>query len=63
MKVVKITGVILILWGILTFVPEIGEQFSIPGMRNMVPTAEAIIGRPLTPVSYAGVARRTVRRW
>jgi hypothetical protein len=22
----------------------------------------AIIGRPLTPVSYAGVARRTVRR-
>lgn len=24
--------------------------------------AEAIIGRPLTPLSYAGVARRTVRR-
>ena len=24
--------------------------------------AYAIIGRPLTPVSYAGVARRTVRR-
>ena len=24
--------------------------------------AEAVIGRPLTPVSYAGVARRTVRR-
>jgi hypothetical protein len=24
--------------------------------------ADAIIGRPLTPVSYAGVARRTVRR-
>lgn len=24
--------------------------------------AEAIIGRPLTPVSYAGVARRTTRR-
>lgn len=24
--------------------------------------AEAIVGRPLTPVSYAGVARRTVRR-
>jgi hypothetical protein len=26
-------------------------------------TAEAIIGRPLTPMSYAGVARRTARRW
>ncbi len=25
-------------------------------------TAQAIIGRPLTPMSYAGVARRTVRR-
>jgi hypothetical protein len=25
-------------------------------------TAEGIIGRPLTPMSYAGVARRTTRR-
>lgn len=24
--------------------------------------AQAIIGRPLTPLSYAGVARRTIRR-
>lgn len=24
--------------------------------------AQAIIGRPLTPMSYAGVARRTTRR-
>jgi hypothetical protein len=27
-----------------------------------VAPAEAIVGRPLTPVSYAGVARRTTRR-
>ncbi len=27
-----------------------------------VSTAQAIIGRPLTPLSYAGVARRTTRR-
>jgi hypothetical protein len=27
-----------------------------------VSDAEAIIGRPLTPFSYAGVARRTTRR-
>jgi hypothetical protein len=26
-------------------------------------TAEAIVGRPATPVSVAGVARRTARRW
>ncbi len=33
-----------------------------PGMPGLFPTAEAVIGRPLTPVSVAGVARRTVRR-
>jgi len=41
---------------------ELGERFEIPGMRSVVSTAEAIVGRPLTPVSYAGVARRTARR-
>jgi hypothetical protein len=30
--------------------------------KKMVATAEAIIGRPRTPVSYAGVARRTTVR-
>lgn len=29
---------------------------------GLVPEAQAIIGRPLTPISYAGVARRTTRR-
>ena len=29
---------------------------------SMVTTAQAVIGRPLTPLSYAGVARRTTRR-
>lgn len=28
----------------------------------LVSEAEAVIGRPLTPLSYAGVARRTTRR-
>ena len=28
----------------------------------MVSTAHAVIGRPATPMSYAGVARRTTRR-
>jgi hypothetical protein len=28
----------------------------------VVPKAQAVIGRPLTPMSYAGVARRTSRR-
>jgi hypothetical protein len=41
---------------------EIGERFEIPGVHSFVPSAEAIIGRPLAPMSYAGVARRTARR-
>ena len=41
---------------------EIGERVEIPGVHSYVSTAEAIIGRPLTPMSYAGVARRTARR-
>lgn len=28
----------------------------------LVPEAQAVIGRPMTPLSYAGVARRTTRR-
>lgn len=29
---------------------------------SLVGEAHAVVGRPLTPVSYAGVARRTTRR-
>ncbi len=29
---------------------------------SIIPPAEARVGRPLTPVSVAGVARRTARR-
>ena len=41
---------------------ELGERFEIPGVNSFVSTAEAVIGRPLTPVSVAGVARRSARR-
>jgi len=41
---------------------ELGERLEIPGVRGVVAIAEAVVGRPLTPVSYAGVARRTARR-
>lgn len=41
---------------------EFGERLAGPGEVALVAPAAAIIGRPLTPVSYAGVARRTVRR-
>ena len=47
---------------IFAFCLKLGERFQIPGVHSFVSTAEAIIGRPLTPMSYAGVARRTARR-
>ena len=62
MKRFKILGIVLIAGVIMTFGSEIGEWLSIPGAEPLVPTVEARVGRPLTPVSVAGVARRTVRR-
>lgn len=41
---------------------QIGAMLAVPGITGFVATAEARVGRPLTPVSVAGVARRTVRR-
>ena len=41
---------------------ELGEQLSMPGFHGVISRAEAVVGRPLTPVSVAGVARRTSRR-
>ena len=51
-------GVLML--GLLTM--EVGEQLSFPGVSGYVATAEARVGRPLTPVSVAGVARRSARR-
>ena len=62
MNIFKIFGIVLVAGMIMTFGSEIGERFSIPEAQRLVPNAEARVGRPLTPVSVAGVARRTVRR-
>jgi hypothetical protein len=35
---------------------------SVLELRVLVRPAHAVIGMPLTPMSYAGVARRTTRR-
>jgi hypothetical protein len=45
-------------FGLLT----ISEKISNPAVDGLVSTADARVGRPQTPVSVAGVARRTVRR-
>jgi hypothetical protein len=59
---VKHVGLALLAITIFLFCLELGERFEIPGVHSFVSTAEAIVGRPLTPMSYAGVARRTARR-
>ena len=62
MNMSKRLGVLLIAGVIVIFGSELGDRFSIPGVHSVIPSAEARVGRPLTPVSVAGVARRTVRR-
>jgi hypothetical protein len=44
------------------FCLEAGERLSIPGVHSLISAAQAVIGRPLTPMSVAGVARRSARR-
>ena len=41
---------------------ELSDRFLPRGAHGLVATVEAIVGRPLTPVSVSGVARRTSRR-
>jgi hypothetical protein len=59
---VKRVGVLLLAVITWSLCLELGEQFTIPGLLGFVSPAEAVVGRPLTPMSYAGVARRTARR-
>jgi hypothetical protein len=62
MSVSKTIGLLLLV-GIVGFSGlALSERFLLPGVQSLVSTADARIGRPLTPVSVAGVARRTVRR-
>lgn len=41
---------------------ELGESVILTGAPGLAQRAEAVVGRPLTPVSVAGASRRTVRR-
>jgi hypothetical protein len=58
----KRISVLLLAAIICAFGLKIGERLAIPGVHGIFTSAQAIIGRPLTPMSYAGVARRTARR-
>lgn len=58
----KRVSVLVLVAIVCAFCLELGERFEIPGVHRFVSTAEAVVGRPLTPMSAAGVARRTARR-
>ena len=60
----KKLGFLLMLGAIGLLGLELDERSSTSqtGGWGIISTAEARVGRPLTPVSVAGVARRTTRR-
>ena len=71
MSLSKITGIaifIVIVWLAMYTVDTIYKADTVYkvdmvyNVGSFVSTAEATVGRPLTPVSVAGVARRTSRR-
>lgn len=55
----KMIGKLVILFIISSFILVLDDNSVISFNNNLFSTAEAIVGRPATPVSYAGVARRT----
>lgn len=62
MNTVKKLGVTVIATIVVILAAEVAERLSIPGVHSVISEADARVGRPLTPVSVAGTARRTVRR-
>jgi hypothetical protein len=62
MKSFKLTLVHTILAGIVGAAVLMVNDHASFTSGKLLSTASARIGRPLTPLSYAGVARRTTRR-
>jgi hypothetical protein len=61
MTISKILKIVLVA-GVAVFIGSQGLDWLTGGSVGIISSAQAIVGRPLTPVSVAGVARRTVRR-
>ena len=54
----KIAFALLLVFGFA----KASDLMSPSGEQGLITEAHAVVGRPLTPVSVAGVARRTARR-
>ena len=62
MSMLKKSGFFVLAATLVIIGSEVGSQSMVPGIDSLVPQAEARVGRPLTPVSVAGVSRRSARR-
>jgi hypothetical protein len=63
MSMLKKAGIVIVTGIVALSGLELADRLSISsGVPSFVSSAEARVGRPLTPVSVAGVARRTARR-
>ena len=62
MTLLKRLGMLVAALIMMSGVTELGGHLLTKGVPGFVSTAEAVVGRPLTPVSVAGVARRSARR-
>jgi hypothetical protein len=62
MKILKRLGPGLLALFALVLALDLAGRAGVPNLPSFVAPAAAVVGRPLTPVSYAGVARRTARR-
>ena len=61
MRIIKHLGLSIAAALLALCAVEVTGNLPIPG-AGLASTAQARVGRPLTPVSVAGVARRTARR-
>jgi hypothetical protein len=62
MRMAKHIGLSMLIVFTVLYAINIGGKLLIPAGIEITSTAQARVGRPLTPVSVAGVARRTTRR-
>lgn len=62
MSMAKHLGLSIVIALVALCALDVAGKLQIPGTDRLASTAQARVGRPLTPVSVAGVARRTVRR-
>ena len=62
MNILKSIGFVALMGLVGLVSMEIVGRAAVPGFEGVIATAHAVVGRPLTPVSVAGVARRTARR-